>query len=260
DPGAWDFLRQEVIPTIIANKISDEPIRAWSAGCASGEEAYTLAICLAEALGPDDFRDRAKIYATDVDDDALNQARHASYTPKDLEGVPADLRDKYFTNAGSRHVFRADLRRSVIFGRHDLVQDPPISRIDLLACRNTLMYMNAETQSRILARLHFALSDSGYMFLGKAEMLLTHGDLFRQLDVKHRIFVKASRATLRDRLLTMALAGDNDAINNLNRFQRLREASFERSDGAQIVVDAGGTLVLANDSARALFGISGQDI
>jgi two-component system CheB/CheR fusion protein len=85
-------------------------------------------------------------------------------------------------------VFRADLRRAVIFGRHDLVQDAPISRLDLLVCRNTLMYFNAEAQSRILDRFHFALKDSGVLFLGKAEMLLTHGNLFTPINLQHRVF------------------------------------------------------------------------
>ena len=152
-----------------------QPLRVWSAGCASGEEAYTLAMVLAEMLGPTEFRDRVKIYATDVDEEALTQARQASYTEREVRGVPPELLERYFEPTGGRYVFRKDLRRSVIFGRNDLVQDAPISRIDLLVCRNTLMYFNAETQARILARFHFALADGGVLFLGKAEMLLSHG-------------------------------------------------------------------------------------
>ena len=92
--------------------------------------------------------------------------------------MPPELLERYFEPAGDRYAFRKDLRRSVIFGRNDLVQDAPISRVDLLVCRNTLMYFNAETQARILGRFHFALADSGVLFLGKAEMLLSHGSLF----------------------------------------------------------------------------------
>ncbi len=164
----------------------------WSAGCASGEETYSLAILLAEALGAETFRQRVKIYATDVDEDALNQARQAAYTDKDLRTVAADLRERYFEANGDRYVFRPDLRRSIIFGRHDLFQDAPISRLDLLVCRNTLMYFNAEAQHRILARFHFALNEDAYLFLGKAEMLLTHANLFSPVDLRHRIFLKVS--------------------------------------------------------------------
>ena len=190
DPEAWDHLRAEVLPPIIAG---EGPIRIWSAGCASGQEAYTLAIAFAEALGPEEFRRRVKIYATDVDEDGLNQARHASYNEREITGLPPEYGERYFEVVGTRYTFRSDLRRSVIFGRNDLIQDAPISRIDLLVCRNALMYFNAETQSRILSRFHFALAAEGVLFLGKAEMLLSHGDLFTPVDLKRRIFRKVAR-------------------------------------------------------------------
>ena len=110
-----------------------------------------------------------------------------------MRGIPPELLERYFDQTGGRYVFRKDLRRSVIFGRNDLVQDAPISRIDLLVCRNTLMYFNAETQARILTRFHFALGRAGVLFLGKAEMLLSHGALFAPVDLKRRIFRKAAR-------------------------------------------------------------------
>jgi two-component system, chemotaxis family, CheB/CheR fusion protein len=188
DMASWEFLATEVIPPLIAGKHPHESIRVWSAGCASGEEAYTLAMVLAEALGLERFQQRVKIYATDVDEEALAQARHARYSARDLQSVSAELCAKYFEEVSSRFVFRPDLRRAVIFGRHDIVQDAPISHLDLLVCRNTLMYFNAETQSRILARFHFALNDTGVIFLGKAEMLLTRANLFTPIHLKHRIF------------------------------------------------------------------------
>lgn len=146
DPLAWEYLAKEIIPNIIKNKQKNEQVRIWSAGCASGEEAYTLAIILAEILGIEDFRHRVKIYATDIDEEALNQARQASYSVKNIHAVPLELRDKYFDLVNKNYVFHQDLRRAVIFGRHDLLQDTPISRLDLLVCRNTLMYFNSETQ------------------------------------------------------------------------------------------------------------------
>src|SRR5262245_53484422 len=162
DGVPWDALASTIVPRILESKRPEEPIRVWSAGCASGEEAFTLAIVFAEALGPEGFRSRVKIYATDVDEQALTIARHAAYDAKALEGVPPAFLEKYFERQDGRYVFRKDLRRVVIFGRNDLVQDAPISRIDLLVCRNTLMYFNAATQDRVLARFHFALSDTGY--------------------------------------------------------------------------------------------------
>ena len=97
---------------------------------------------LAEALGEEAYRERVKIYATDVDEEALNQARQARYSPRQVEGIPPELLERYFERSGQDYVFSMELRRSVIFGRHDLIQDAPISRIDLLVCRNTLMYLN----------------------------------------------------------------------------------------------------------------------
>src|SRR5262245_21455243 len=126
DQPTWDYLAQEVLPRIIEHKANDQHIRVWSAGCASGEEAYTLAILLAEALGMDKFQQRVKIYATDVDEGALAFARQASYGAKNLEVISPPLREKYFELTGNRYVFRSEPRRAVIFGRHDLIQDAPI--------------------------------------------------------------------------------------------------------------------------------------
>jgi two-component system, chemotaxis family, CheB/CheR fusion protein len=177
DLPAWEYLGAEILPRLAADKRDGEPIRVWSAGCASGEEAYTLAMAIAETLGPETVKERVKIYATDLDEDALNQGRQARYTAKQVEGVPPELLERYFERNGHGYVFSKELRRSVIFGRHDLIQDAPISRIDLLVCHNTLMYLNSDTQAHVLARFNFALREGGYLFLGKAEMLLAHSAL-----------------------------------------------------------------------------------
>jgi two-component system, chemotaxis family, CheB/CheR fusion protein len=260
DKPAWDHLEAGVLPRLLGDKKGADPVRVWSAACASGEEAYTLAVLLAEALGEEAFQRRVKIYASDVDEHALAQARAATCTAAQLEPVPEPLRARYFTAAGERFAFRGDLRRSVIFGRHDLVQDAPISRLDLLVCRNTLMYLNAETQSRILARFHFALSDQGFLFLGKVEMLLTHTSLFVPVELRTRIFAKTPRTNPRDRLLMMAQSGETEAVNQLARHVRLREAAFNSAPVAHMVVDLAGTVVLLNDRMRSLFGLAPRDV
>src|SRR5262245_64886622 len=132
------------------------------------------------------FRQRVKIYATDVDEEALARARQAVYPSASLETVPPELRQKYFQEGKDGFTFRADTRRAIIYGRHDLIQDAPISKLDLLACRNTLMYLNAETQSRVLARFNFALLPKGFLFLGRAEVMMTSTALFQPLDLKQR--------------------------------------------------------------------------
>ena len=260
DPPAWEYLSAEILPKLVAAKAEDEPIRIWSAGCASGEEAYTLAMLAAETLGLEAVRERVKIYATDVDEEALTQARQARYTAKQVEGVPPELLERYFEHNGDSYMVSKDLRRSVIFGRHDLLQDAPISRIDLLVCRNTLMYLNSETQAQVLAHFSFALREGGYLLLGKAEMLLAHSNLFTSTDLKRRVFQKVPGATLRERLMVLAEGGERPAGNQLAREEQIRSAALEASPEAQIVVDAGGYLMLANARARTIFRLSADDL
>jgi chemotaxis methyl-accepting protein methylase len=155
DFPTWEYLRNRVIPQILESKLADEPIRIWSAGCASGEEAYSLAILMAEAIGLDQFRSRVKIYATDVDEEALTQARHAIYSEKMLQAIPERWQGTYFERSSGNFVFRSDLRRAIIFGRHDLVQDAPISdvsryhdlRSELQRSNQELETANEELQS-----------------------------------------------------------------------------------------------------------------
>jgi two-component system CheB/CheR fusion protein len=262
DPLAWASLEETVIPSLIADRSSGIGLRIWSAGCASGEEAYTLAVVFCEALGREEFKRRVKIYATDADEEALTIARQATYTQKEIQSVPEKLRKKYFEPTNGRYTFKPDLRRAVIFGRHDLVQDAPMSRLDLLVCRNVLMYFNAETQRRVLGRFNYALNDKGILFLGKAEMLLVHSNLFTPLELKHRVFAKRNQANLRERLLVFAqTAGvDLDLNNDVNRHTRMRDATFEIGEAPQVVVDANGLLLMANQQARQLFNLDPKDM
>ena len=146
------------------------------------------------------FRDRVKIYATDVDEEELMAARTASYSDGDIDGLPIELRDRYFDRLGGRWIFANELRRSVIFGRHDLLSDAPISRVDLLLCRNTLMYFHREAQTKIVERFHYALRDGGFLVLGRAEMLVDFADMFAPLDPKQRVFVKLRGETGAERM------------------------------------------------------------
>jgi two-component system, chemotaxis family, CheB/CheR fusion protein len=268
DPTAWESLAGH-LPKLIAARPSDGQIRAWTAGCASGEEAFTLAMILAEELGLEAFSRRVKIYATDVDDEALAHARQATYGAKAIESVPSALVEKYFARTGSAYVFNKELRRAVIFGRHDLVQDAPISRVDILTCRNTLMYFNSETQTRILKRLNFALNDDALLFLGKAEMLLTHGNLFTPVDLKLRIFTRSPRSTKARERVALDLppphhAGHAGAEHTISQDKaertRLRQSVFDTSPNAIIVVDAQGRLALMNNQACSTFKLLARDV
>jgi two-component system, chemotaxis family, CheB/CheR fusion protein len=257
DPLAWDYIRQEVVPRILAQRTDNDPIRIWSTGCSTGEEAYTVAMIFADALGDEAFVSRVKIYATDVDDSALSLGRQATYSEAQLETVPEDFRARYFEPVNGAYGFRSELRRSVIFGRHDLVQDAPISRIDFLISRNTLMYFDGATQQAILSSFHFALRDDGYLFLGKSEVLVARSPLFAAVDLRRRVFVKVPAAAARDRAVPRLPRAFDDA--EVDDGVAVRDAAFESSPLAQIVVDRSGRLAAANMQARVQFGLAQRD-
>ena len=259
DPDAWQFIQDEVVPALLARRGPEGPIRIWSAGCASGQEAYTLAMILADSLDPEAFRNRVKIYATDLDEQALTEARAATFDSKAVASVPEPSLHKYFDQVNGRYVFNKDMRRAVIFGRNDLVKDAPISRVDLLVCRNTLMYLNSETQEKVLGRLHFALAPEGVLFLGHAEMLLSHSENFSPIDLKHRIFRRTPGSQSE---INKAVATDTrpERHGNLSALGALRELAFGASPVAQIVVTGDDTIAMFNRKAEETFGLSARDI
>jgi two-component system, chemotaxis family, CheB/CheR fusion protein len=257
DPDAWEHLRGAVLPGVLEASDGGE-LRVWSAGCSAGQEAYSIAMLLHEELGSG-FRERVKIYATDVDEDALNYARQASYTEREMRGLPDSYRERYFDHSNGRYVFTPDLRRTVIFGRNDLTSDAPISRIDILLCRNTLMYLNAETQTRVVSRLGFALRPNGVLFLGKAEMLLNHASVFDPIDLKRRFFrrvrvdvAEGAGFGAMGRSAVRTILGDNAA--------RLRNEILLTNPVAQIALGADGRLVMVNNRAHTMLGLSDRDL
>ena len=262
DTETWTFLQREIMPELIGDTSPSREIRVWSAGCSSGEEAYSLAIAFAEALGIEECAKRVKIYGTDVDDDALRDARAGLYQAKTMESIPAALRERYFEQNGTQFAFRADLRRRVIFGRHDITRDAPISRLDLLVCRNTLMYFNVETQAQVIDRFHFALREAGYLFLGKAEMLLSDGDRFEVVSMRQRLF-RRRPGTVTPRYHSVPMKLDvigTQEMREVSKKRQLRDLALETAPFAVIGVDPEGTVVLINSQMRAMFGMTARDI
>ena len=187
DVQAWDSLAEHVLPIMFKARQPGSSFRVWCAGCASGEEPYSVAILLCELLGPKVKDYEIKIYATDNDESALNTARRAEYLPEALRGVKPELNAKYFIGDRLMRVAR-DVRRMVIFGRSNLLTDAPISHVDLLLCRNVLIYFDAPAQMHILGRLKYALNDGGILFLGKSESQLKRNSEFMPIDQRWRIF------------------------------------------------------------------------
>jgi two-component system, chemotaxis family, CheB/CheR fusion protein len=262
DAETWTFLQRDVMPELLAEVDPEREVRVWSAGCASGEEAYSLAIAFSEALGVEETAERVKIYGTDVDDEALRDARIGLYSSKALEALPAEMRDKYFEQNGTQFSFRPDLRRRVIFGRHDITRDAPISRLDLLVCRNTLMYFNVETQSQVIDRFHFALREGGHLFLGKAEMLLSDGERFEVVSMRQRIF-RRRPGTAVPRYQSMPIRLDaigTPEMREVGRKRQLRDLALESAPFAAIGVDSDGNVILINSQMRNMFGVTSRDI
>lgn len=259
DGEPWEYLAKEIIPALLAQKGRFDMIRVWSAGCATGEEAYTVAMLLAEAIGVPDFVNRVKIYATDIDDHALTFARHAIFDAKRVELIPPELLERYFEKTSGEYCFRKNIRRTMVFGRHDVLQDAPISKIDLLICRNTLMYFNSNAQARILARLHFSLAEDGYLFLGRAETLLAHSSTFEPIDLKYRIFAKVPGPRLGSHIYLMS-PNEIDAQQRIAPHEDVKELALDASGVAQLVIDRDGNLAFANQQARSLFGLTFRDI
>lgn len=259
DPEAWDVLKRDVLPELVKRANGQQPIRVWSVGCASGEEPYSIAMLLAEEMGVHDFCRRVKIYATDLDEEALKSARLATYLPREVENVPAPFLGKYFERTNNHYVFERELRKCVIFGRHNIVRDAPISRIDLLICRNLLIYLEAETQAVVLPRLHYALNSEGCLSLGKAETQLARSPLFRPVEMKHRIFTKIAQEPRRHITGRFGLGRDLRLDAPLPS-PALLEAAMDQSGTAMLVVDEDGAVALANIPARELLGVGVADV
>ncbi|MEO6458112.1 MAG: CheR family methyltransferase, partial [Chloroflexia bacterium] len=189
DPDLFNVLREEVVPDLIAHsRKHNNELRIWSAGCATGEEAYSLALILCEALGEDLPNFNIKIFATDLDSDAVEFARRGRYPEAALDKFPDDLKDRYFTRTAGSCEAKKHLRGMIIFGEHDLVQRAPFPRIDMAMCRNVLIYFTKELQQHALELFAFALREGGYLVLGKTETVSPRAEYFTAQQGNQKIY------------------------------------------------------------------------
>jgi two-component system CheB/CheR fusion protein len=190
DPAAFEALKMHVFPALVQDRSANNPIRVWVAGCSTGEEVYSLAICLWEFLGNATGEIPLKILATDLDESALEKARQGIYLDNiEIDVSPERLRRFFHRTDGCYKINKA-IREQCVFSRHNLAHDPPFSHLDLVSCRNVLIYMDAALQRHILPMLNYALNFGGTLFLGSTESVGQFSDLFETLDAKHRIFTK----------------------------------------------------------------------
>ncbi len=190
DPGTFEVLKSEVFPAIMRDRTAKMPVRIWVPGCATGEECYSIAICLLEILGDRAIDTPIRLFATDIDDIALARARTGRYLENiALDIAPERLR-RFFTKVDQSYQISPTIRDLCTFARHDLNQDPPFSNLDLISCRNVLIYLEPAMQKRIIPLFHYALNPQGYLALGISESIGTFSDLFTQVNKRQKIFAK----------------------------------------------------------------------
>ncbi len=187
DPAAFDELRASVLQNALAKHSHPQKYRVWIAGCSTGEEAYTVAIIIREIIETLKVKPVVQIIATDIDEVALNTARRGSYSASIVEEVSEERLRKFFTRKGGRYIVTPELRDMCLFTSHNLINDPPFSQLDLLTCRNVLIYLGPHLQQKLIPVFHYALRANGHLFLGTSESLTGHQELFRTVSAKFRI-------------------------------------------------------------------------
>ena len=254
EPQAWEVIRQDVLPALFRKKRAGESFRVWVAACSTGEEAYSLAILVADFLGPRLPEFDIKIYATDIDDDALNVARRGEYPVDRLRRMHPDLRARYFQGETIMRVSR-EVRKMVIFGKNDLVHDAPISHVEMVVCRNVLIYFDSLTQKHVLDRLHYALDEGGVLFLGKSESKLSESRLFIPIHSRWRIFRR--NGALTHLASETAVTANNDRNTGEAALLRLyQKVILDVLDPGVFILDARDVVIGENESARKLWGLT----
>jgi two-component system, chemotaxis family, CheB/CheR fusion protein len=190
DPDAFQQLEQQVIPALFASRPAGSLIRIWSAGCATGEEAFSLAILMQEQLEKEHRSHTVQIFATDIDSQAIATARTGLYPASIAADITAERLTAFFTAEGDGSAYRINknIRDMLVFSEQNVIKDPPFSRIDLLSCRNLLIYMGADLQKKLIPLFHYALNPGGFLFLGTSETVGEFGDLFSPLDRKLKLY------------------------------------------------------------------------
>lgn len=195
DPETFEALKNEVFPKLMQGRSSDQPLRIWIPGCSTGEEVYSVAIALYEFLGENAGSARIQIFASDIDSKAVDKARAGFYPEGIRDDVTAARLQRYFVKAGDGYQICKSIRDICVFAVQNVVKDPPFSRLDLVCCRNLMIYLGAVLQKKVLHTFHYALRPSGYLMLGTSETIGSYADLFALVDKKNKIYLKKSIAT-----------------------------------------------------------------
>ena len=188
EPEVFEELKRRVFPELLKNRIPEDPIRIWVPGCATGEEAYSIAICLMEFLDDVKVNVPFELFASDISEPAIARARAGAYAPAALTNVSPHRLERFFTRTERGHQIVKPIRDVCVFARHNLAQDPPFSKLDLVSCCNVLIYLGAALQRKVLSKLRYALKPNGFLVLGPSESIGTLSDSFRQVEKTHKIY------------------------------------------------------------------------
>ena len=268
DTEMWEILSSRLIPQMLAEKRPGEDIRVWCAGCATGEEAFSVAVLLAEAMGPAFQNQDVKIFGTDLDEKAVAFARRGFYSSEQVKSVSPGMRKAWFVELPEGWTVRKELRRSVVFGVNNLVSDAPISRLDLLLCRNVFIYLDGQLQRRVLTRFHYALRRHGVLVLGKSELIPFASKIFEPLNTRWRIYRKDGRrdtAVQQERLVSLLEADSVARTTEDGRAESSDVEDFHRdvvhsAHTPLIAVATDGTVLLWNPAAAALWGRTEHEV
>lgn len=260
DPQAFDALGRDVLSPLVEQHEGEGPLRVWVPGCATGQEAYSIAIALAEILEDCDQRIAVQIFATDLDERALSIARGGGYPIGIQDEVSEQRLRKYFTKRGNRYFVTKKIRDMIVFSAHNLISDPPFTKVDLISCRNLLIYLGSHLQKKLIPLFHYALKPGGFLFLGPAETLSVNRELFRTLHTKYRLFQRRVTALDRPQVLEIPMINLNrhssEAENGTGEVDLFRFAQQiilgEFSPQWAIVNDEGQIQTLSSDPAPFL--------
>lgn len=245
DPEAFKALQSRVLANIVAHKKAGNPIRVWVPGCSTGEEVYSIAMALLEALGEQPAQRRIQLFGTDISESSIHKARSGTYNEASLANVNPERLKRFFVKVEVGHQISKQVREYCVFARHDLTKDPPFSNLDLISCRNLLIYLGAGLQKRTMEIFHYAINDKGYLFLGQSESLSEQSGLFTLEDRKHKIYSRRLVTTPHFKMLTgraaaMQNKGGGDEPPAGGAFDLKKEAErvlLARFAPAAIVVD-----------------------
>src|SRR5579859_2524236 len=194
DPEVFEALASVAFPHLMQRKVPDDPIRVWIMGCATGEEVYSLAICLLELLGEQAAQFPLSLFASDLDHEALEYARAGIYSQRSLAGLSQERLERFFTPVPAGYQVSKAIRERCVFARHNITQDPPFSRLDLVSCRNVLIYLGQPLQQKILSLFHYGLQPDGVLLLGTSETIGGATHLFTPLDARRKLYAKKMSA------------------------------------------------------------------